>query len=210
MSETHTKLSRRSGVPPEIKEQLKAEGKWESFLAYRDQLKSEGYKPKQAREAAILEFTQNEEVPVSCSGPAAESAPLAGLTPLVSSSPPEYKTAAGSLASVPSGSVNLADFEGKSSGEADIIRWVARFMEIEDVSPSDCPDPIAWNMLVHCRKFPAAKNEFWRNTYPKLLPSKSQLEEVKSDDYDGKSMVEVIEQIKGIRDGVDKIAGKSE
>lgn len=197
---TPTKRTPNNRVSPEIKERLKAEGRWEEFIAYRDRLKAEGYRPKAAREAAILEFTQNSgEVPISCSGPAASTFP-----------PGNIDGAAGSLASVPSGSVKLADFEDRSAAEADIIRWVARFMEIEDVSPAECPDPIAWNMLVHCRKFPAAKNEFWRNTYPKLLPSRSQLEEVKSDEYDGKNMVDVIEQIKGIRKGVDKIAGKEE
>jgi len=209
MADVNLNLRRLNSIPPEFKLWLKDNGLRNDFLVYRDDLKEQGFNAKQARERAILHFAEKHGysdycntssskstspdkgsptggVPVSCSGPAGPSSISAG--PILDS-------------------VKLADFEGRAATEAEIIRWVARHMEIADVTPKDCPDPVAWNMLVHCRKFSAAKNEFWRTTYPKLLPSRNQLEEVKTDDYDGKSMVDVIEQVQKIREGVDKLVG---
>lgn len=80
-------------------------------------------------------------------------------------------------------------------GEAEIIRWVASNLYLKDVRPSDCPGAIAWNMLTFLRDNPSSIADFWKSTYVKLLPSRSQVEEVKRTSFDGADLVDVIDEL---------------
>ena len=65
-----------------------------------------------------------------------------------------------------------------------------------DPSPDDCPSAAAWGLLASCRKSPSAKADFWRNTYPKLMPTRAQLEkDEKSGTKDLSKAREVIEDL---------------
>lgn len=187
-------------VPADVKQRLKDEGQWESYWQRYNELKAT-MKPGMARRQAVMEFTSN-------NGEGGEGS-------FVSSESPEQSTAEnsnpglGSLPSPPASSnpsdmAMLCDFGGKRASEPEIIRWVARHMEVADVQPIDAPDPIAWGLLLHCRQYPTAKADFWKTTFPKLLPSRAQMEEAKPEDMDGQSQVDVIDQIKEIRRKADQ------
>lgn len=91
--------------------------------------------------------------------------------------------------------VSPSVFGSEKYGEAEIIRWVASNLYLKDVQPSDCPGAIAWNMLTFLRDNPSSIADFWKSTYVKLLPSRSQVEEVKRTSFDGADLVDVVNEL---------------
>jgi hypothetical protein len=92
--------------------------------------------------------------------------------------------------------VTAADFNGKQATPQENVQWVADNMEISDPSVKECPSAAAWNFLAQCRNSITAKSEFWRMTYPKLLPTKSQLEkEGRVEKLDVGKAAEVIDKL---------------
>lgn len=77
--------------------------------------------------------------------------------------------------------VTSADFNGRQTSEVEAVRWVAENMEIDNPDPRECPGRAAWGLLVQCRGTMTAKQEFWKLTFPKLLPSRAQMEEMGKD-----------------------------
>ncbi len=90
---------------------------------------------------------------------------------------------------------NAAEFEGKVASEVEIIRWVARNMYLDGVTAEDCPDATAWGLLTACRRSPGMESDFWRSMYTKIVPNKTQLEDVE-EVMDGMAMIEVIEKMR--------------
>lgn len=90
-----------------------------------------------------------------------------------------------------------AAFGDRRASEAEVVRWVARNMEVADVAPENAPDPTAWGLLLHCRSSPAAKADFWRITYPKMLPSRAQLEREREDEEpDGQEIIKIMQRVR--------------
>jgi hypothetical protein len=105
----------------------------------------------------------------------------------------------GGLGAAPLAGCCLEDFGGRTASEVEIIRWVARNMEVADPRLSECPDPTAWALLSHCRRSLMAAGEFWKQTYTKLLPSRAQLEQVEDDADDSGVTLETLEKIREAR-----------
>jgi len=91
--------------------------------------------------------------------------------------------------------VRSEDFDGKQAPEVEVIRWVASNMEIQNPEPKDCPSAAAWGLLAQCRNSPIARGEFWKQTYPKLLPSRAQMEQEQDSVPDESKAKEVIEDL---------------
>lgn len=185
-----------SKVSSEHKVRLLAEGKWLDFVAFRDQLKNAGATPNEANRRALDQFLGNSAKAAS------GSTVLEGGTaaPEASGDRQENPPPLAPPAERPNGSAVMSDFEGKEAGEVEIIRWVARYMDVSDVKPTDCPDPAAWSLLWACRRSPIFATEFWRSMYTKIIPSRSQLDAKPGDELDGTPLVATINRILDARE----------
>ena len=200
-------------ISSDLKAKLIEEGRWTEFVRYRQDLKAGGSSSVTAHKAAVDHFFNNAPEKSSESGSvnpksaqsATESAqsvekrrPIPDVPADVrsgsSSKPaePTVKTGGSDYAELPP--VQSSDFEGRVANEVDVIRWVAANMEIQDPNPADCPSSSAWGLLAHCRSSNVARSEFWKQTYPKLLPSRAKMEEQQEVDNEGKA-AEVIEDL---------------
>ena len=185
-------FSHMARVSPEQKVAMQSAGTWKEFLHERDELKSSGVGPGDATARALSKYLPKE---TTTPGDAKETPPSSG-NPSQDTPPPGFAC--------------LADFEGKDAGEVEIIRWVARYMDIVDVKPSDCPDPAAWSLLSACRRSPAFAASFWQSMYTKIIPSRSQLEAKAPDgSIDGADQVGVIERILVFKCAAEKSRGSS-
>jgi len=95
--------------------------------------------------------------------------------------------------------VSSSDFGGRKASEVEVIRWVASNMEVVDPAPVNCPSAAAWGLLAQCRSSMIARSEFWKQTYPKLLPSKAQLDKEDEAVTDESKAVEVIQELLSFR-----------
>lgn len=86
------------------------------------------------------------------------------------------------------------------------MRWVARNIDVHEPDPYECPDPFAWTMLRQCREDPGFVRFFVEKLWAKLIPSRSQLDQVAPKALDGQAQLELIDRIEQIRD--EAIAGK--
>ena len=95
-----------------------------------------------------------------------------------------------------------SDFAGKKQiGAFEVVCWVAENMALDDVGVSDCPSSTAWGMLQQCRTNPMYRFEFWKTIYPKLLPSRAQIEDGSDQGgFDGEVTHEHLRKLAEMRD----------
>ena len=102
----------------------------------------------------------------------------------------------------------MADFAGKQTGTAECIRWVARYMDVVDVKPADCPDSMAWSMLQECRNSPLFRFEFYKSILPRTI-EKGDIGDRGEGDEEVARQVEVIERLLAARDAAKKPEAKA-
>ena len=93
--------------------------------------------------------------------------------------------------------IELEELATREASEVECIRWVARNMAVAHPVLQTCPDPMAWALLSHCRSSKVAAAEFWKQIFPKLLPTKAQMDAINNqgkDDKGGKA-AEVIDEL---------------
>lgn len=155
------------------KDRLVAAGQWEAFQRRRDELKTQGLTPDDARVAAYGEvMRQAAREERDGDDTAAEAFPTApeGL--------PTHATA----------------------DEPTVVRWVARNVDNPEPDPATCPDPFAWTLLRTCRENPAFLPFFVEKLWAKLIPARSQLDGAGPKEFDGKLQLELIDRIEAMRD----------
>jgi hypothetical protein len=175
-------------VRTEHKAALMASGQWPEFVRYRDGLKSQGVASCDANRQAVSKFlaVRQDTIEVQPVGLGAESSQIIKVDPSDKIPPGLPGTQAASL----------SDFAGREASEVDIIRWVARNMDVVDVRPSDCPDAAAWSLLNQCRMNAMFRAEFWRSMYTKIIPSRGQLgDDAGGGKGDGSLTVALIEKL---------------
>ena len=156
------------------KARLEGAGQWQAFQERRDELKEQGYSADDARTMAMA------EVLAECS--AEDDGP-----------PGEHRGD-----TLPVAPDALA---GRTAGEPEVARWVARNIDNPEPAPETCPDAFAWTLLRMCRESPAFTLMFVKEIWVKLLIS-----EVKRDDggttddgeMDGQHVIDLIERIRTI------------
>ena len=93
--------------------------------------------------------------------------------------------------------VTRTQFRRKEANEIEVIRWVARNMDIRDVKPADCPDAAAWRLLKKCRESKLFEQLFWQSMWTKVVPSRTQLEkEAGPSEMDGTQEIATIDKIR--------------
>ena len=196
----------------DLKRILQKAKKWPEFVALRNVLESQGFShadaTAQASEKLIPDpFESNpgesndpakETVVVETSDSAKTSldAKCGSADSFSKESQRKVKGPSADSSPLTLPPLELASFGEKQATEVETIRWVSRNMAIRDPDPDTCPDASAWALLAHCRKVPAAANEFWKTTYTKLLPTRTQMEAQKGEkDVDGSKTLEIIDDL---------------
>ena len=88
-------------------------------------------------------------------------------------------------------------FAGKPEADVrSILLWVFESVDVADVTPAMAPSAGAWSLLSCVRKWPEFRQEFYRHMFPRLLPSRSQLEtEARFKDSGHETIRELIERV---------------
>ncbi len=75
------------------------------------------------------------------------------------------------------------------------LKWVFQALGSKDLKPEDAPSAGAWALLTNLNDDEMMLKDFYRTVFPKLLPSKSQLD--KGDDRadDGRKLFGIIERL---------------
>lgn len=213
-------------VTPEHKRELMELNKWVEFVQYKETLISNGGKPADSHRKAISYFLGEaalESIAPKRSGrkpgSTVKKAKIKKPTPeeveavFGFSATPVEKPAVKresrkgktQVAKMPVSPLiemaALEEFEGREAGEVEIVRWIARNMDIKGIKPSDCPDPAAWTILNQCRSNAMFRNTFLTTVWVRIIPSKSQLDD-NSDagKMDGEPQLKTLEKIQQMRD----------
>jgi hypothetical protein len=75
------------------------------------------------------------------------------------------------------------------------IRWVFHALGARDLTPKEAPSSGAWNLLQTLRKDDLALKSFYTQVYPKLLPTRAQMEKGDLRAEDGRKQFDLIERL---------------
>ena len=177
-------------LDPELKQKLLKEGKWAEFTIYRQDLKDGGMLNADAHHAAVNKFFDNVPKPIRRKvkpkdpPPPTKEEKTAGVT---------VKEYTGSLPPLPL--VQSDTFDDKKCTEVESVRWVADNMMVENPRHEDCPSAAAWGMLGQCRSSMISQSDFWKQTFPKLLPSRTEMEKERDGATSESKAMEVINKL---------------
>lgn len=88
------------------------------------------------------------------------------------------------------------DFEDvEACGSVQSVAWVFDNLALRDLQPSDAPSPGAWGLVCWVRETPGNRTEFYRTIWPKLLPSRTQIDDGADWRDDGRKQLSEIDQI---------------
>jgi hypothetical protein len=164
--------------------QLREEGRWEEFIAYRENLVKLGNMSRPTAWAvAINKFMGTGDTDVEKD----------------KSEKADEKGSGGAGAfdfnlPVP-GSISADTFKGKpeiSNGE--VLDWVGENLSIQGIRPEDCPCAKAWNLLQWARS-PVNATDFWL-MWAKRIPPKSKTDEENDKSDDGRKEISIIERVR--------------
>jgi hypothetical protein len=160
-----------------LKSELERQGKWKEFVALREDLVKRGVDRPAAWDVAArkMDYSQFADARVQA---AVEELKLAPTPKADEPMNERRRTAApkGPVSFMPGVDVDVRQFKGKSSTPVADLKWVTENMFTKDATAKDAPSATAWGLLMVCRSNPERNEFFWRNIYPKLLPSKAQFE----------------------------------
>ena len=88
-------------------------------------------------------------------------------------------------------------FKGKRAPGRKAVEWVAEHVGIADVEPQDAPSGEAWSLLAWASSDASNTADFWKVVYPKILPTKSQIdaEDTMRGD-DGRDLHDLIDRVR--------------
>lgn len=94
-------------------------------------------------------------------------------------------------------------FKGKTCDERTAVQWVVENLMIVDVKPEQAPSATAWTMLMECRTDKDFRRAMLQSIWPKLLPSKSQLETTAKFEDTGAEALDLIRNLRAVSAGVE-------
>ena len=142
------------------------EHRWGDFCIRREELK-ETFPPKEAFERALADFP-----------------PLANGEIVAPEAEEE------------SSRVSKTMFLGKTCSTQQSVIWVAKHIAVEDAIASEAPSSEAWGMLIWAQRTGHNEREFWTSIYPKLLPTRTQLDAEARFSDDGRAIISIIERVR--------------
>jgi hypothetical protein len=66
--------------------------------------------------------------------------------------------------------------ERNGSRHLDAVLWVSEHLRDEGLSRESAPSGVAWSLLMWCRSAPECEQDFWRAIFPKVLPTRNQIQ----------------------------------
>jgi hypothetical protein len=163
----------------QIKEMLKQSGKWNLFVAQRQVYKACGLSAQEAMERAMVDAGGDAS---------AESYDEENAT----TTPVAMDEAGGRFDQT----VLVHFAEKRKASPRVVVEWVFENMYTATVVPDDAPSPGAWGLLAACRRWPELQKEFFRSIYPRLLPTKSEIDRDTKFTDDGTDIRELIARVK--------------
>ncbi len=165
-----------------IKEHWTGVGRWQDFIAVREDLKERGYAAEEAWNEADRLLSEG-------GGPPEDNPEK----PFSSSAAPQSsETDSGGLSS---GYAEASQFKAETASTADTVRWVASFLMVSDAAPEDAPSAEAWAMLQWARRNNANEASFWSQMWKQLMPTKQALEAETRFSDDGRPIMDLIHRI---------------
>jgi hypothetical protein len=141
-------------------------GKFQEFAALRQMYRDSGMSKEQAAREARAKYALPEgEMAVGPTHPESN-----GIGAMMKTEAP-----------ADGDSVSLDEFKPKVEWDTNpkrTIEWVFQYWQTDDVVPWDAPSPGAWSLRDSMRTNGAFRAQFYMNIYPKLLPTKTQLDEL--------------------------------
>ncbi len=197
------------------REELKRRGDWDAFLKYRDGLKARGVDVREANLRALDKFSVvggGIAGVLAASGARVGAAALRGAGSGAGADEVDGKDVDGDVDEpldprlVDGLDGILSEFRDRTASEVEQFRWVARALGVRavggkgSVDVAGCPDPAAWALYTACLKIPGFESDFWRNVYPKIVPTRSQLEDKRGDVVDGGDLIAMCGKLLGLRE----------
>ena len=99
-----------------------------------------------------------------------------------------------------SGLVDIAEFGDAADAEIDPIRdltWIYNNMAVKNVKPSDAPSPGAYAHLQFVQENDQNKVDFFTRVYPRIIPAKSQVENVSRYNDDNRTTLDILDRLQG-------------
>lgn len=183
--------------------ELVERGLWESFVKRRESLKASGVDAPDAWVQAYEEVTSGVAVP-DAGGSGGDRGDDVGGGGGGRVGVPEEVGGVGKSGAPDSdpGRVKAEVFEGRTCSITKTVEWVARQMMVEDPRAEDAPSMEAWSMLCWARRSNQNEAQFWGQIWAKMMPSKQQLEAAERLSDDGSAVLELIDRVRKISEGV--------
>ena len=181
--------------------ELVERGLWDAFVKRREALKAGGMDAPEAWAKAFEEVT-NGTVDDVGGGGSGSSGGGGGDDVDGRAGAPVPGTVDQSGAPDSVGRVAAEVFEGRTCSITKTVEWVAKQMMVADPRAEDAPSMEAWSMLSWARRSNQNEAQFWGQIWAKMMPSKQQLEAAERLSDDGSSVLELIERVRLISEGV--------
>lgn len=91
-------------------------------------------------------------------------------------------------------------FSSSDIGKVDVpsdILWVYYNLGVKDVHPEDAPNPGAWALLQHVQHDSGRVGDFYKGLFAKIVPSRSQIENMERFKDDGREQFELLDRLSG-------------
>lgn len=98
------------------------------------------------------------------------------------------------------GLLDLAEFGDSADAEMDPIRdltWIYNNIAVRDVKPSDAPSPGAYAHLKFVQQNEENKVDFFTKVYPRIIPAKSQVENLSKFNDDNRATFDLLGRLSG-------------
>jgi hypothetical protein len=89
----------------------------------------------------------------------------------------------------------------EAASAIEVVQWIFDHIG-ETVRKADAPSPGAYEWLREIERSPGAKAKFYEVVYPKMLPSRAQIEATKRFADDGRAEIKIIGDILRLRNAV--------
>ncbi len=156
-------------VPKSVhKARLVKEGRWEQFRLRREEIRDSGIDSKD------LFVTTLEEFPPIENGIVISEQQIA----------------------TDDGRVSKDLFAGKTCSTQLSVNWVAKHIAVNDACAIDAPSAEAWGMLRWAQSSNHNEREFWTSIYPKLLPTRTQIDAEARFSDDGRTIITIIDRVR--------------
>lgn len=187
------------GLDSLLEKEFRRAGLWNAFVKRRSEYITEGELHERALSLTVAEFRGKLDEWIKSGGVgAAASARCPGKAPLTARSVPRVEGA--------NQYNELTDEERTDflARQADVVAqysWVCKCLEMPEsmVNILDAPCAEAWTLLVSARRNFETKEEFLKNGYAKLIPSRASLDDQPKTAVDGQQIVEAIDRLVNVR-----------